>query len=451
MKSKILIVLILSYLGMQKCYADDLIIAAPGIYVLGDSIVSLPTAASNVISVQSSDVVLDLGGYVVSLGNAQAGVIGININANLTDIVIQNGTVRSMTGTGILINSGCARLRMNNIIMENVNGSAVLASGAAASTINDIELRQSRFFNCGTTGVTNIIAFSNCSRLQMSDCIIANTINTTGTLNAILVNQSTMCDFTNITIQNIATPSGGFNGIAETTNNNSAFAGITIRNNIANGPLTCFSLSSSNNIYSGCLATGNVASAGPFSGVLVSGATSLNNLFSNVNFISNTANQLNSINAAFNIGSAQQTLLDCNALALNTSLAVSTTNLGYLLTANNQIIVRCIGSNISSTAGTASAGQGLNANATNTSVIVDCLFSKNTGSTTASGKAVNVISGANNLFARNIGFVCDTSGTGQATQFRNVPAGSVITTLASPQTSNLNSTTLPWSNLSLGS
>src|SRR6516162_5567665 len=96
MKKKILIFHIIFFANSLQ--AIDMTISKPGIYTLGNFIVSRPAGSTSIINIISSDVVLDLNGYVVSQGNATASVDGIAINSGLTDIIIKNGTIRSLTG-----------------------------------------------------------------------------------------------------------------------------------------------------------------------------------------------------------------------------------------------------------------------------------------------------------------------------------------------------------------
>src|SRR6516164_8816620 len=102
---KIIFLCSISLLSMIN-NATDLIISQPGRYLLGDNITSTPsTPGDNIINITSSDVVLDFDGKFISQANATANISGIVINPNLNDIVIQNGVIRNVTGTGLTLTS----------------------------------------------------------------------------------------------------------------------------------------------------------------------------------------------------------------------------------------------------------------------------------------------------------------------------------------------------------
>ncbi|HEX2977586.1 MAG TPA: hypothetical protein VHO47_00480 [Candidatus Babeliales bacterium] len=408
--------------------ATELTISQPGMYLLGDAITSSPAAADNIINITSSDVVLDLGGYVISQANGTANVAGIVINPNLSDIVIRNGTIRSVTGTGLVLTSTDARIRISNILFENCASAGMTADGSAGS-ITDIELTDCRFYGCSSTG-NNVILWSNVSRSSIGNSIIAGTANTTS-LNCIKLTCS-QCRFNSITIQNISS-TGNLNGVsvdAASVNNN--YSNVIFTNcSGGSGSLTFFNgfdSNDSNSIFSNCSVIGNT-SFGSASCFSLGGN---NCVLTQCRAISNILTSNNSISGFFIAGS-NNILLDCIANNIRATTAASVN--GYLFLTST-ILGRCIASNANSSG----TGSGLVASPNLTrSIIFDSLFSRNTGST---GNGVSdAVNATGDLYYRNVAFNNSTaqfSGTGFP---QTVPA--------SPATQFLNAITQPWTNLAV--
>ncbi|MBI2774409.1 hypothetical protein HYX58_00155 [Candidatus Dependentiae bacterium] len=120
-KNHFLFVLLFCLFSSRLLYSTDLLINQPGKYKLGDSIISVPNITGDtIITISSSNVLFDFGGYTLSQGNSVGNCTGIIINPNLSDIIIQNGCLQNITGTGILINQGCSKIKINNIAFKSI-------------------------------------------------------------------------------------------------------------------------------------------------------------------------------------------------------------------------------------------------------------------------------------------------------------------------------------------
>ncbi len=93
---------------LSACYAITVTaattITAAGSYCLGNAI-------TGQIVINSNDVVLDLNGYRI-----QNDTNGVQVAANKQWITIKNGIISTETGDGVLINSGCFGINVQNIV-----------------------------------------------------------------------------------------------------------------------------------------------------------------------------------------------------------------------------------------------------------------------------------------------------------------------------------------------
>jgi hypothetical protein len=419
--------------------ATDLTISKPGIYILGNNITSTPGGATNIINITSSDVVLDLGGYVVVQGNNTASVDGIVINANLTDIVIRNGTIRNVTGNGLIIGAGNARIRVSNIVFENCATTGFKADGTV-TTITDIEMQLCRFYNCcSNASGQNIVTFTLVNRLLLNDCVIAGTNNSASILNCIKFSSCSMCSVSNVIIQNNSNSAAGstFAGISDSSMSDSQFSNITVRNNSstpgASGFLYAFNTQTSlANVYNNCLVASNTTS-GAFLGFNITGTS---DIFSQCSIIQCSGSNVNPATQGFVDGTATGCIyIDC----IVSGLSAGGFNVnGFNLGSTNDIVARAI-----STRNSGGLSIGFLASNSNTFMtIYDSLFSANTGISAAFGaddnNGVNV---THNLWYRNVAFN-NTTGQFAGGSFSQ-------TTPAAPATQNIAGVTASWTNLAV--
>lgn len=400
--------------------ATELTISQPGIYQLGAAILSNPAGTNNIINITASDVILDLGGYVISQGNGTADVDGIVVNPNLTDIVIRNGTIRNVTRNGLSLAATDSRIRINNIIFENCAGTAMTADGSLG-TINDIELTQCRFYGCSSAG-TSVILWNTVSRSSITNAVIDGSVNAAVSFACMSLLTCTACSFSDITIQN-NTSTNPFNGINESLNAYCYFSNVVIRNNSNSGGGNGFNgFNNVNGIacnYLNCSVIGNSSAALLQCFVL---NPSTGNLYSQCRAINNTGVTVNGF--LDSAAGSRNIFLDCIVNSLSGSGTV------YSLQAANSIIGRSVASNSSSSTGLTNSGS-----AAQRLTVFDCLFSRNNNG------AVDAVSTTGNLYYRNAAF------SNTVAQFSG--AGFSLTTPAAPATQNIAAVTQSWTNLAV--
>jgi hypothetical protein len=133
----------------------ELLITEPGNYELGASVVSSPLVGPDtIITISANDVTFDLGGQIISQGNAIAGIDGIFVMPGMRNVTIQNGTMRGIRSTAIAVNLLCTR-----IVVKNIKFIAC-ARALAVNTCQGFELHNCRFYNCADFTANLITVFS---------------------------------------------------------------------------------------------------------------------------------------------------------------------------------------------------------------------------------------------------------------------------------------------------
>lgn len=419
----------------------ELSITQPGFYLLGDNLTSNPTGADSIINIASNDVVVDLGSYVLSQGNATASVNGINIQPGFDDVTIQNGTIRGVSFNGIQVGAACERIKILNVRFENC-GIGIALNGLVGLNITNSEIRGCGFYSCANTGTGSVINITQSNKLNLSDIEIANTVSSANT-NLILMSTVTLSNFTNVTIQNNVI-TGSLNAIVDSSGIGNLFNNIVIQNNSGSvsfggffgGPITA-------NTYIDCVVLFNSSSAGFLRAFDMQ--TTSNCFFQSCRAASNSAVTLTT-GFSFIINSNNNTFIDCISSG-NIVTGVGATCNGFLLnSANFTVMIRCQASFNSSVAANA-IGLSISGAGSNNCSFLDCIFSRNLGVNAVVSFGVQVGVGANNLFARTISF---NNNTTPGNELNGLPVGSV-TTPASPGSSNLAGILPPYTNLALDS
>jgi hypothetical protein len=436
----------LIFLSIASALATDLLINQPGPYKLGGSMSSAPTTANdNIIHITSSDVLLDLNGLIISQGNATANFNGIVINSGLSDIIIQNGIVRNVTGTAVLVNQGCARIQINNIACENCNLAGLALSGATGTNqIVDCSIANCRFLGCGSSiNATSVVTFTQCSRLNILSNVIANTIGTVANLSAFTMNNCSLCTILNLNINNnTAAALSLFN---ETSGIQNTIQNTLISTNTSAGTIIGFNVNGSvfdmfiNNSVTANNATGSLTGFN-FS------STSTSNYLERC--LVNTNTGVGGFNGfSFVSSSSNNAIVDCFAIG---NFVNSNNNLfGFVInTANLGIIVG--GGSLYNNNTSASATVGVNFQNPTIGLswsTADVLCEQNNASATASSFGFNLSTlpgTGNSLFYRTIAF---NNGTTAANQFA-APAG-FAGSINSVASTNLNSVNGAWTNLAV--
>ena len=423
--------------------ATELTISLPGLYSLGENLVSVPTAADTIVNITVRDVVFDLANRIIVQNNATANVDGVVINSTVTDVTIQNGIIRNVTGSGIIINQGCSRIKINNIFFENCATRGVSLVGAAGvNQILNCEIKNCRFYNCcGGVAGDNAIRLNFCYGTAINDCTVSSSNGTA----LILVNllSCVLCAVNNVVVRNnTATSLTAFQLSAGTGN---TFTHCIVRNNSASGAVVGFNINTSTlNTIINCTVLANSSSTNACTGF--NSITSTTNTYNQCKCISNSGSTGMTAFNAIGTGAigGQCTFIDCAAFA-NSATGIGAQSTGYLVNgANFGTLLRCLALYNSSTASAAIGISFQGGGGTNWSVN-DCIINRNIGNPAANSFGVRVVAGTNNFFARTIAF---NNNTTIANQLTGLPAGSVSTPVA-PATSNIASITLPLTNMAI--
>lgn len=121
-------------------------ITAPGTYTFVQDIGSQAASSVNSIGnqtalfINSSNVIVDLGGRTLWHNGSTANISGIEINTHLHNITIKNGHIADFKGYGILVNYGCDDIRIQNITVSNcvIAGIGLLGTTTAEQDIRNI-------------------------------------------------------------------------------------------------------------------------------------------------------------------------------------------------------------------------------------------------------------------------------------------------------------------------
>ena len=179
---------LITYVGQQKFKVPNqaglsgtYVISTPGTYVLSDTIPSI-AATGHVISITTSNVILDFSGLSITLTAGSGTLInGITIAPNLSNIVIRNGTIANMNGNGILVESGCLNVKLEDLTITSCTTTGVNFSGSSTASISGCSMENCQIQQCnGNTADTYGLKLSFCDYFTAKNCsFTANTASTT--------------------------------------------------------------------------------------------------------------------------------------------------------------------------------------------------------------------------------------------------------------------------------
>ncbi len=150
-------------------------ITAPGTYLLGGGNAGLnyaPSSANDsIIKISSSGVILDLGGHTLKQSNFVAGLSGVVIDPNLSNIIVRNGYIKNITGAGICIGAGCSVINIENIVTMSCDTRAISCIGAHTNLINNLTIRNCTLTGCCQGALADyVVSLSECVHTQIIDC-----------------------------------------------------------------------------------------------------------------------------------------------------------------------------------------------------------------------------------------------------------------------------------------
>ncbi len=166
-------------------------ITAPGTYTLGGNITWSPGTATTVaaITIQASNVNLDLGGYTLTASGTSPGlqVSGITVNGPVDNITIKNGTLAAFTDHGILAQNVCGLaisnitvtgLSLSNLNVRYLTPSGILVSGSVNVAISGCTVTQA---NVTTDSCAGIQLLST-TLSTISGCTVSSLVNNDGSV-----------------------------------------------------------------------------------------------------------------------------------------------------------------------------------------------------------------------------------------------------------------------------
>ncbi len=159
--------------------SSGICITSPGTYTLGGNLTWSPsTSAMAAITIQASNVTLDLGGYTLSaaIADKSAQISAISVVGPVDNVTIANGTLASFTEHGVFASGVCglavSNLTVTGLCMQNLNVRELTPSGILAMNGQDVAIA-----NCSVTNMnvttdasagfqlvsTNLSTITNCT------------------------------------------------------------------------------------------------------------------------------------------------------------------------------------------------------------------------------------------------------------------------------------------------
>jgi hypothetical protein len=176
---------------LQKTFT----ISTPGYYVLVQDIgFQNGATAQNAIYINTSNVILDLGGRTLYPGSGAGTIMsGILLNNGSKNITIKNGNITGFTKYGIETGYSCRNLRIENISVGESVYSGLYFGGSGTSTdISELTIKNCTISHCSrTSGDATALYLNYCYNVTIADSIIGRTMTaTSGTAKAVSINNS---------------------------------------------------------------------------------------------------------------------------------------------------------------------------------------------------------------------------------------------------------------------
>ncbi|MGE4169019.1 MAG: hypothetical protein AB7E68_05690 [Candidatus Babeliales bacterium] len=272
--------LFLLYIHLSQAFT----ITDPGFFALGGDLVESGT----VIRVSTSNLTVDLGGYMVS-----GGTNGIVIDAGLSNVTVQNGRIDSNT-RGVTVGSNCSDITLQNITLKNCARRTVEVNGTDASPVMRLGIFNiiSELSTTAASVTDSVMSFSNVVELTMDNVKLqkngASTVNLTGMSfincskgsieNVTIINNqgatfqgffiqnttSFLMNQANVRMNTATGDSVGFRLTGGINTNGNFIQNCLVSNNMStNGPLVGFEFLPfvTRNVLIGCVASNNITTA----------------------------------------------------------------------------------------------------------------------------------------------------------------------------------------------
>lgn len=452
---KILFATVLSSLlsfALVQTAPVSIFINEPGNYTFAGDQTKSPTDVNDaIITVSASGVVIDLFGrtFAQASGNTTASFNGIVVGPSVSNVTIQNGTIKTITGIGIAVLNGCSDIYVTNVTTNSCDIAGIAGIGTPENPIVGMFVEYCQTYSCSSLVSGEVIPsiyFERCNTSTIRKCFIHNNANT-AILAPVYLRD---CFRFNLQDLDIRGNKGG-----------TGFAGIALINGF-------------NCRIENCVSFGNSANPGEQTfvyGFLMSGSLSKQNTFVNCSAIQNTgagrgAGFVNDgsqqdclfqgCRSLLNEGtidsfgfwleggaSTRNTFIDCIAQHNFTSGITTGTAVGFSLDFGNSCrFLQCVA--IDQSAGLAI---GFNIKNSNTCIFEQCTASRNIGNASVASFGYRINEGSSADTGGNIfvGNVAVSNGTTAANQMNNFITG----TFNNISYSSLNSVTAPFTNLGI--
>jgi parallel beta-helix repeat protein len=182
---------LITYVGQQKFKIPNqpgltgtYIISNPGTYVLSEPIISM-AATGQVISITTSNVILDLSGLSITLTSGSGSSInGITVAPNISNVTIQNGIISSMNGNGVLVGNGCLTITLEDLTISRCTVAGVQCAGTSNSVIIGCSLENCHIQQCnGDSNDTYGVKLSYSDYFTAKNCSFSTNIASTASRN----------------------------------------------------------------------------------------------------------------------------------------------------------------------------------------------------------------------------------------------------------------------------
>ncbi len=200
----------------QVANGTTFVISKPGYYLLAGDLTFRPTVANkNVIEIQSDDVTLDLNTLSIQSDNIQAGINAIVVDNDLSNIVIKNGSIFFITGTGIVAGSGCKNITIIGIYTHDCDGGGISMEGTIASSISSCNITRSNGTATGSAAVG--LTLDSCNDIEIINSAFNASNSLTIPAKGAFLDTCINCRFTNCqAVTNVGTSGYGFHLVDST-------------------------------------------------------------------------------------------------------------------------------------------------------------------------------------------------------------------------------------------
>lgn len=406
--------------------------------VFGSNLIEL--GADTLVTVSANNVTIDFNEKIIAGGDT-----GILILEGISGVTLRNGTVASLTGTGIVIEQNCSNITIENMKFSQCASGVMDVKGTSTdNAVSDVVVESLIAQSCCLSPLAqSAISASYTSNLFLNSVRVLNSGNDSASLN--MYNFDNCDRFVLFAVGVASSRALNFVGFNFTNCNTILTKECRVANNwadLTSGDLTAFNFTGTccDNIFSEALVLTNSCGGdcigfnmeGKSEAISISLTRIVGNYTQNGNFCgfrfagTGAVNRDNAINETFVVN--------------NTSDGSGAEAAGIVVDGSDRGLVNhCIISFQQSHNG---SGYGMLFTSTggDSWSVNDSQFIKNQGNSDANSYGIRVVGGTGNLFIKNFAF---DNGNTAANQMNGVSTGS-ITEL---NTDNLNNAQSPWANI----